>query len=170
MPTGGIIIWRTTRNCFLLQMWIGKQRQCATINYAIDCRSSIGIAGAQTVMQCLVMFLELHFDMMKWSKLCWNFTPSVTNQTHGRIIAKAWNNTARVMTWPVKYYTHVGVNQSTVILHVVVNVQHTLANQFLVMFEVLTNSKSRSNDMRQEWPTQKLELYLEHILWVYNEI
>jgi len=60
------------------------------------------------------------------------------------------------------------------ILHVVVNVQHTLANQFLVMFEVLTNSKSRSNDMHQEMTnpkrTQKLELYLEHILCVYNEI
>lgn len=95
-------------------------------------------------------------DMLKWSKSCWNFTPSVTNQTHGRIIAKAWNNTAMVMTWPVKYYTHVGVNQSMVILHVVVNVQHTFANQFLVMFEVLTNSKSGSNDMRQEWPTQNV--------------
>ena len=51
---------------------------------------------------------------------------------------------AQLMTCPVKYYTHVGANQSMVILHVMGKVQHTLANQCLVMFEVLGNSKSRS--------------------------
>ena len=42
-----------------------------------------------------------------------------------------------------------------VILHVVVNVQHTLTNQFLVMFEVLGNSESGTNDMRQEMTNPK---------------
>lgn len=33
----------------------------------------------------------------------------------------------------------VGANQSMVTLHIIVNIQHTFANVFLLMFEVLTN-------------------------------
>lgn len=50
----------------------------------------------------------------------------------------------------MKYYAHVGANQSMVILHVVVNIQHTLHGQFLAWFKFLINSKSRFNDMHQE--------------------
>lgn len=119
--------------------------------------------------------LESHFNMLKWSQVNGIFTPSVTNHKSGRIIAKAWDNMAIVMTWPMKYYTHVGVNQSMVILHIFGNVQHTLTNQCLQLMWIFGNfwevpkvdpTTCARNDQPKTYPkpTQKLNCPGAHVM------